>query len=175
MRDLLAVGLVVLLVLLALSMATTLRWRYRDHERTRRKLRDEGRTVIAEVPVEDRLEFFSEDAGAFYWAGRTIPKLEIRAAQLLISGAPLATVRARRGGPSDATDPPDGADSPDGAAVPEVERERWDVAIDTAGERVLVACGSIRQQVSQELARSVFDAVRRAVEAHDRDAPPGAG
>ena len=169
MRDLLAVGLVVLLVLLALSMATTLRWRYRDHERTRRKLRDEGRTVIAEVPVEDRLEFFSEDAGAFYWAGRTIPKLDIRAAQLLISGAPLATVRARRGGPSDAADPPDGA------AVPEVERERWDVAIDTAGERVLVACGSIRQQVSQELARSVFDAVRRAVEAHDRNAPPGAG
>ena len=166
MRDLLAVALVVLLVLLALSMATTLRWRYRDHERTRRKLHDEGRRVVAEVPVDDRLEFFSEDAGAFYWAGRTIPKREIRAAQLLISGAPLATVRARRGGESAAADPPDGA------SAPEVERERWDVAIEAGRERVLVECGSIRQQVSQELARGVFDAVRRAVEAHDRSTPP---
>ena len=102
MRDLLAVGLVVLLVLLALSMATTLRWRYRDHARIRGRLREEGRNVVAEVPVDDRLEFFSEDAGAFYWAGQTIPKREIRAARLLISGAPLATVRARRGGVSEA-------------------------------------------------------------------------
>ena len=159
MRDLLAVGLVVLLVLLALSMATTLRWRFRDHERTRRQLRDEGRTVVAEVPVDDRLEFFSEDAAAFYWEGRTIPKGAINAAQLLISGAPLATVRARRAAGPQAEDTPDGA-SPD-----TVERERWDVAIDTDAGRVLVACGSIRQQVSQELARSVFDAIRRAVEA----------
>ena len=156
MRDLLAVGLVVLLVLLALSMATTLRWRYRDHARIRRRLRDEGRSIVAEVPVEDRLEFFSEDAAAFYWAGRTIPKREIRAAQLLISGAPLATVRAR----GDAV-----SEVPDGTAVAEIERERWDVAIDTDAERVLVECGSIRQQVSQELARSVFDAVKRTVEA----------
>lgn len=162
MRDLLAVGLVVLLVLLALSMATTLRWRYRDHARVRSRLREEGRRVVAEVPVEDRLEFFSEDAGAFYWTGRTIPKREIRAARLLISGAPLSTVRARRGGVSETSDPPDGA------AAPEVERERWDVAIETDGERVLVECGAIRQQVSQELARSVFEAVRRAVEEHDQ-------
>ena len=169
MRDLLAVGVVVLLVLLALSMATTLRWRYRDHARIRGRLREEGRRVVAEVPVEDRLEFFSEDAGAFYWAGRTIPKREIRAARLLISGAPLATVRARRGGAPAASDPPDAA------AAPEVERERWDVAIETGGEQILVECGAIRQQVSQELARSVFDAVRRAVEACDEPAPHGAG
>ena len=167
MRDLLAVGLVVLLVLLALSMATTLRWRYRDHARIRGRLREEGRNVVAEVPVEDRLEFFSEDAGAFYWAGRTIPKREIRAARLLISGAPLATVRARRGGVPEASDPEDDA------APAEVERERWDVAIETDHERVLVECGAIRQQVSQELARSVFDAVRRAVEEQDQHAPHG--
>ena len=169
MRDLLAVGLVVLLVLLALSMATTLRWRYRDHARIRGRLREEGRRVVAEVPVEDRLEFFSEDAGAFYWAGRTIPKREIRAARLLISGAPLSTVRARRGGLSEASDPPDGA------AAPEVERERWDVAIETDHERVLVEFGAIRQQVSQELARSVFEAVRRAVEEQDQRARHGDG
>ena len=159
MRDLLAVSLVVLLVLLALSMATTLRWRYRDHARVRRQLRDRGRTVVAEVPVEDRLEFFSEDAEAFYWSGQTIPKGAIRAAQLLISGAPLSTVRARRAA---------GPETAEAAGAEAVERERWDVAIETDRERILVACGSIRQQVSQELARSVFEAVRRAVKAHDR-------
>ena len=169
MRDLLAVGLVVLLVLLALSMATTLRWRYRDHARIRSQLRDEGRSVIAEVPVDDNLEFFSEDAGAFYWAGRRIPKREIAAAQLLISGAPLATVRARR------TSGLDAAGTADGPGADAVEGERWDVAIETSHERVVVACGAIRQQVSQELARSVFEAVRRAVDAHDASAPRGAG
>ena len=154
MRDLLAVGLVLLLVLLALSMATTLRWRFRDHERIRRRLRDAGRTVVAEVPVDDRLEFFSEDAAAFYWTDRTIPKQTI-------SGAPLATVRARRAG---GTETPDATE---GTGVDTVERERWDVAIDTDAGRIMVACGSIRQQVSQDLARSVFEAVRRAVDAQD--------
>lgn len=160
MRDLLAVVLVVLLVLFALSMATTLRWRFRDHERVRRELRDAGRTIVAEVPADDRLEFFSEDAGAFYWSGETIAKGAILAAQLLISGAPLAAVRARRAGA------PRAADSP--AEAGEVERERWDVAIETDAGRVLVECGSIRQGVSQELARTVFEAVRRAVESHER-------
>ena len=169
MRDLLAVGLAVLLVLLALSMATTLRWRYRDHARSRGQLRDEGRTVVAEVPVADRLEYFSEDAGAFYWAGRTIPKREIHAAQLLISGAPLATVRARRASGLAA------AGTSDGPGADAVERERWDVAIETGEERVLVECGAIRQQVSQELARSIFEAVRRAVEQHDGYHQPAAG
>ena len=70
MRDLLAVGIVVLLVLAALSMATTLRWRYRDRERIRRQHLDDGRTIIAEVPAADSFEFFSEDAGAFYWTDR---------------------------------------------------------------------------------------------------------
>jgi hypothetical protein len=32
---------------------------------------------------------------------------------------------------------------------------------------VLVECGAIRERVSQELARAVFDAVRRSVERGD--------
>ena len=159
MRDLLAIGVVVLLVLAALSMATTLRWRYRDRERMHRQLRDKDRTVVAEVPVADSFEFFSEDSGAFYWSGQTIPKGAIHTAQLLISGAPLSTVRSSRAPDSDA----------EARDADPVERERWDVSIETTDARVLVACGSIRQQVSQELARRIFDAIRRAVEAHDRD------
>ena len=165
MRDLLAIGVVVLLVLVALSMATTLRWRYRDRERSRRQLNDQGRRVIAEVPVADSMEFFSEDAGAFYWTGQTIRKRAIHTAQLLISGAPLSTVRSRRA-------PDFEAAAAAGKDADPIERERWDVSIETADETVLVACGSIRQQVSQELARRIFDAVRGAVEAHDQDAAP---
>lgn len=157
MRDLVAVGVVILLVVAALSMATALRWSHRDRERTRRRLLRAGRTIVAEVPVADGVEFFTEDAEAFHWTGRAIPKRTIRSAQLLISGAPLATVRAQ------------GAAEPSGdqpAPTPEhVERERWDVAIATGDDTLLVACGSIRQQVSQELARSIFAAVRAAVDA----------
>jgi hypothetical protein len=43
-------------------------------------------------------------------------------------------------------------------------RDRWDVAIDTATGTVVVECGDVRERVSQELARAVFDAVRRVVE-----------
>ena len=50
-------------------------------------------------------------------------------------------------------------DRPEGIA-----RDRWDVAIETVGGTVLVACGAIRERVSQELARTVFDAVKRDVE-----------
>ena len=126
MRDLLAIGVVVLLVLIALSMATTLRWRYRDRERSRRQLNDQGRRVIAEVPVADSMEFFSEDAEAFYWAGQTIQKRAVHTARLLISGAPLATVRSRQAPDFEAADAAAGKD-----ADP-IERERWDVSIETS-------------------------------------------
>jgi hypothetical protein len=50
-------------------------------------------------------------------------------------------------------------DRPEGIA-----RDRWDVAIETVKGTVLVECGAIRERVSQELARAVFDAVKRDVE-----------
>ncbi len=53
-------------------------------------------------------------------------------------------------------------DHPEGIA-----RDRWDVAIETTEGTVLVECGAIRERVSQELARGVFDAVRRSVELRD--------
>ena len=50
-------------------------------------------------------------------------------------------------------------DRPDGIA-----RDRWDVAIEAVNGTTLVECGAIRERVSQELARAVFDAVKREVE-----------
>ena len=49
-----------------------------------------------------------------------------------------------------------------------VERERWDISIDTSDFPILVECGSIRQHVSQELATRIFEAVKQAVEVCDR-------
>src|SRR5438067_5478841 len=41
-----------------------------------------------------------------------------------------------------------------------IARDRWDVAIERADGVMLVECGAIRERVSQELARAVFDAVK---------------
>ena len=49
-----------------------------------------------------------------------------------------------------------------------IARDRWDVAIETVTGTVLVECGSIRERVSQELARSVFEAVKREIEERNR-------
>jgi hypothetical protein len=48
--------------------------------------------------------------------------------------------------------------------------DRWDVAIEAVNGTTLVECGAIRERVSQELARAVFDAVKRDVERRDRAA-----
>lgn len=180
MRDVVAAVLAVLLMVVALSLATTLR-RYRQtRERARDSERALGRTIVAELPTADDLVLFSEDPAHFYYGERAIDKDLITAVRVLINGAPIATVvserharqmalrsaaAAKRSGGSPAT--PDQSagtadliDSrPDGLA-----RDRWDVAIETVGSTVLVECGSIRERVSQELARSVFDAVKRAME-----------
>jgi hypothetical protein len=55
-------------------------------------------------------------------------------------------------------------DRPEGIA-----RDRWDVAIETLAGTTLVECGAIRERVSQELARAVFDAVKRELERRDRE------
>ena len=54
-------------------------------------------------------------------------------------------------------------DRPEGIA-----RDRWDVAIETTSTAILIECGAIRERVSQELARAVFDAVKRDIERRDR-------
>ena len=58
-------------------------------------------------------------------------------------------------------------DRPDGIA-----RDRWDVAIETVNGMMLVECGAIRERVSQELARTVYDAVKGELERRDAATTP---
>jgi hypothetical protein len=163
MRDFVAIIIALILIVAALALATSLQWYQRGHQRLRRKLRERGQMILAEVPATDGLEFFSEDIDAFYWKGQIVPKRNIRSVQILISGAPLSIVRSQKFsdlGPSHQKITEMKPES--------VERERWDVSIDTSDFPTLVECGSIRQHVSQELATQIFEAVKQAIEVCDR-------
>jgi len=164
MRDVIAGILAVLLLFSAASLGTALQAYRRRRQRARDSQRERGRTVVAEIPSEDDLVLFSEDDSCFYYGTRVIPKTAILAVRVLINGSPIA---ASMRNPADAgrhaAPPTSFEDRPEGIA-----RDRWDVAIESDHETVLVQCGAIRERVSQELARAVFDAVRRTVEPHDQ-------
>ena len=173
MRDVLAGVIALVLLLVAASLATTLQQYRRRRQRTQEAERALGRTVIAEIPTEADLTLFSEDDKRFYYCDQSIDKDLVVAVRMLINGAPIASVSRRAG--HDSREAPSRAidDQPDGIA-----RDRWDVAIETVAGTIVVACGAIRERVSQELARSVFDAVKRTIEAGDattpfRPRPPG--
>ena len=159
MRDLVAALVALALVIAALSLATTLHvWRRRRqglHDRERAR----GRVIVAEIPVGDELRLFSEDAARFYYGDQAIDKESIAAARVLINGSPIAAVVSARHVREAERHPTSFDDRPEGIA-----RDRWDVAIETVGETVLVECGAIRERISQELARGVFDAVKNDVE-----------
>jgi arginase family enzyme len=130
-----------------------------------------GRTIIAEIPAQDDLILFTDDPHQFHYGDRSIDKDRIAAVQILINGAVIAAyVSARRGagqGPQAITAAEPIDDRPEGIA-----RDRWDVTIEAVDDAALVVeCGSIRERVSQELARAVFDAVKRELERQDRERP----
>ena len=160
MRDRVAGFTAVALLLVSRSLATTLHFFRRRRIRAREAEREMGRTVIAEIPAAEDLVLFSEDAGAFHYGAQAIPKDAIAAARVLINGVPIAAVVSSRHPDAAALHPTSFEDHPEGIA-----RDRWDVAIETITGTVLVECGAIRERVSQELARAVFDAVKRSVEA----------
>ena len=176
MRDLIAGAIAVALLLVAASLATTLRMFRRRRARARDAERALGRTMIAEIPAADDLILFSEDATCFYYGERSIDKDLIAAVRVLINGAPIAACVSRRSPPNRpaslrAAEPDRAAgaatfidDRPEGIA-----RDRWDVVIETLAGTTLVECGAIRERVSQELARAVFDAVKRELERRDRE------
>jgi hypothetical protein len=158
MRDFVA-GLVALaLLLFAGSLATTLHLYRLRRQRARDSERALGRTIVAELPTDENLVLFSEDDVRFHYGDRSIDKDLITAVRVLINGAPIAAVVARRYAQQQ-MHPTTFDDRPEGIA-----RDRWDVAIETVTGTVLVECGAIRERVSQELARTVYDAVRREVE-----------
>jgi hypothetical protein len=160
MRDLVAGILALLLLLAAASLATTLHYYRRRRRRAHDSERALGRTIIAELPTAEELVLFSEDAKRFYYGERAIDKDLITAVRVLINGSPIASVTAPRHKTDTGAPPTAFDDRPEGIA-----RDRWDVAIETVTGAVLVECGAIRERVSQELARAVFEAVKRVVEA----------
>ena len=163
MRDLFAAAAALALLVVAASLATTLQAYRRRRVRARDSERALGRTIIAEIPADDDLVLFSEDASRFYYGDRSIDKDLIVAVRVLINGAPIAAAVSRRH-PEAATRQATGfEDRPEGIA-----RDRWDVAIETVTGTVLVECGAIRERVSQELSRSVFEVVKKDMEARDR-------
>jgi hypothetical protein len=163
MRDVLAALAALVLLLVAASLATTLQTYRRRRLRARDSERALGRTVIAEIPAGDDLALFSEDAARFYYGERSIDKDLIAAVRVLINGSPIASYVSRRHPEGAAAQATRFEDRPEGIA-----RDRWDVAIETVTGATLVECGAIRERVSQELARTVFDAVKLELERRDR-------
>jgi hypothetical protein len=170
-RDAIAAVIAAALLFAAARLATTLRYYRRARQRARDSERALGRTVVVEIPGEDDLVLFSEDESRFYYGDRSIDKDLVVAVRVLINGAPIAAVVSSRLAGSETRHPTSFEDHPEGIA-----RDRWDVAIEAVNGTTLVECGAIRERVSQELARTVFDAVRRDVERRDQAAttPPQA-
>src|SRR5688572_23635309 len=172
MRDLIAGLVAVLLLLVAASLATTLGAYRLRRQRARDSERALGRTVIAELPIADELVLVSEDEHRFYYGERSIDKDLIAAVRVLINGSPLASYVSRRHAtnksPSTATaERGDGAPGVIDAPPDGIARDRWDVAVETIAGTVLIECGAIRERVSQELARTVFEAIKIDMEGRE--------
>mgnify|MGYP004396686251 CR=1 FL=1 len=159
MRDIVAALLAAMLILVSLSLATSLHWDRLRRNRRRGEMASRGQTILAEIPAETGLKFFTEDAGAFHYGDLTIRKKTIRAVQVLINGIPIASsvVPSYTGVITASLDILE--NRPDGLA-----RDRWDVSIETEAETILIQCGAIRERISQELARRIFGAVKIAME-----------
>ncbi len=159
MRDIFAGVIALVLLVIAASLGTTLQAYRRRRLRARDSEKALGRTVIAEIPADDDLTLFSEDAARFHYGERSVDKDLIVAVRVLINGTPIASYLSSRHAGSADRQATSFEDRPDGIA-----RDRWDVAIETVDGLLLVECGAIRERISQELARAVFDAVKRELE-----------
>ena len=163
MRDLIAGVVAFVLIFSAASLGTGLHAYRRRRRRSRDAQEALGRRVIAEIPADNDLALFTDDGSRFYYRDRAVDKDQIVAVRVLINGAPIvAYVSERHPGGAD-RQVTSFEDRPDGIA-----RDRWDVAIETTTGTALVECGAIRERVSQELARGVFDAVKADMERLDR-------
>lgn len=165
MRDVIAGIVAIVLLLVAASLATTLQAYRRRRQRARDSERALGRRIIAELPVGDDLVLVSEDGKRFYYGERSVDKDLIVAVRVLINGAPIAAYVSTRHENAAARQPTSFEDRPEG-----ISRDRWDVAVETLAGTVLIECGAIRERVSQELARTIFEAIRRDLVARDERA-----
>jgi hypothetical protein len=162
MRDAVAALVAAALIFIALSLLTSLHFYRKRHQKARDEELARGRAIIVELPTDPELTLFTEDAEHFYYGAVPIDKNEIMAVRVLINGSPIAAYVSPRWESAQRAQPTSFEDRPDGIA-----RDRWDVAIETVNPQqgtVLVECGAVRERVSQELARKVFDAVRTDLE-----------
>jgi len=161
-RDVVAGIVAILLLIVVASLATTLHAYRRRRERARDAERALGRTIVAELPTSDELVIVSEDATRVYYGDRSIDKDLIAAVRVLINGSPIAAYVSRRHITGAPLQPTHFDDRPEGIA-----RDRWDVAVETVAGTILIECGAIRERVSQELARTFFDVIKRELERRD--------
>lgn len=159
MRDVVAAAVAFALVFFALSLLTTLHFYRKRHRTARDEETARGRTIIVELPTDPELTLFTEDAEHFYYGATPIDKNEIMAVRVLINGSPIAAFVSPRWTSGEQRQATAFEDRPDGIA-----RDRWDVAIETLNGTLLIECGAIRERVSQELARKMFDAVKKDLE-----------
>ena len=179
MRDAVAAVAAAALIFFALSLLTSLHFYRKRHRRAREDELARGRTIIVELPTDPELTLFTEDVEHFYYGATPIDKNEIMAVRLLINGSPIAAFVSPRwqseGGAADAGSIKHDPAYSDTSFEDESEgilRDRWDVAIETVNAQqgtILVECGSVRERVSQELARKIFDAVTTALRAGPPD------
>jgi hypothetical protein len=135
--------------------AMGLRWAKVSREDARAAEQSRGRRVVAEIPLsDDEIVFFVEDEAGFYWGGRQARKRDIRGARLLLNGAVMASLSRV------------GERLPEPAAPEEYEGgERWEIALYLSGGREeRVACGTLREGVSREIAGRIFEAIRSGVD-----------
>jgi hypothetical protein len=159
MRDFVAALVAAALLFAALSLLTTLHFYRKRHRTAREQELARGRRIVVELPTDPSLTLFSEDTDHFYYGETAIGKNDIMAVRVLINGSPIAAFVSPHWSSAEHLQPTSFEDRPDGIA-----RDRWDVAIETAHGTVLVECGAVRERVSQELARNIYDAVKMALE-----------
>lgn len=150
----LAAAALVLLLWWAFRLAMGLRWSKIEREAARRRELETGRRVVAELPLPEGVVFFVEDDEALHWGVQSVPRPQVVGARLLLNSA-VVSAAARPG--ALLPDPPAPEDEPG--------REKWEVlAYLRDGSALAVRCGTVREGVSRDAARAVFDALRREVQ-----------
>ncbi len=167
MRDFLAAILALILLFTAARLGNALHVSRKQRQAQRRREQEHGRQIVAELPSGGDMTLFSEDAAMFSYGDASIDKERIRAVRVLINGAPIAAYESPRFEHSAAGASASFEDRPEGIA-----HDRWDVAIETLDGTTLVECGAIRERISQELARRIFDRVKADLSARDEATAP---
>ncbi len=159
----LVAGLVaVFLAAVAMSLVGALHVYRRRRDTARADAMSRGHHIVAELPSGADLTLFTEGPDAFMYGDERIDADRIRGVQLLINGAPIAAATSPRY--PDTTPPTVSViDDQFGGMF----RDRWDVAIDTLDGVVTIDCGAIRERVSQELGRQIFEAIQMRIQRPD--------